>query len=131
LNYPRSAELNVEYQPLAQLVPFANNARTHSKHQIRQIAESIKVFGFTNPILLDCNNTIIAGHGRLQAAKLIGMSEVPTIRLERLTQDQIRAYIIADNRLAENAGWDKSILAIELHPAWRSMAAGETSHFVC
>ena len=78
------------------------------------IAESIKAFGFTNPILTDENNTIVAGHGRLSAAHLLGIDRVPTIRLEKLSEDQIRAYILADNKLAEKAGWDESILAIEL-----------------
>jgi len=93
---------------------YPQNARTHSKHQIRQIAESIKEFGFTNPVLVDRNNTIIAGHGRVRAAELLGMKEVPTVRLESLTEEQVRAYVLADNKLAENAGWDRSILAIEL-----------------
>jgi hypothetical protein len=106
--------LSISDQKIDQLKPFTQNARTHSKHQIRQIAESIRVFGFTNPVLVDSNNRIIAGHGRVEAAKLLGMDQVPTIRLEGLSEDQIRAYIIADNKLAENAGWDKSILAIEL-----------------
>lgn len=114
MHSPRSAELKIEYRPIAQLVPFARNARTHSKHQIRQIAESIKTFGFTNPVLIDERNTIIAGHGRVSAAKLLGIGSVPTIRLEHLSEDQIRAYVLADNKLAEQAGWDKSILAIEL-----------------
>ncbi|HTF70158.1 MAG TPA: ParB N-terminal domain-containing protein [Edaphobacter sp.] len=106
--------LKIIYRPLAELRAFSKNARTHSKHQIRQIAESVKEFGFTNPILIDSKDTIIAGHGRVMAAKLLGSVEVPTIRLEGLTPDQIRAYVIADNKLAENAGWDKSVLAIEL-----------------
>jgi hypothetical protein len=110
----RDATLSVEYVALSSLKPYSRNARTHSKHQVRQIAESIRVFGFTNPVLLDCNNRIIAGHGRVEAAKLLGMEQVPTIRLEGLSDEQIRAYIIADNKLAENAGWDRSILAIEL-----------------
>jgi DNA modification methylase len=96
------------------LTPYSSNARTHTKHQIRQIAESIRVFGFTNPVLVDATDRIIAGHGRVEAARILGMSQVPTIRLENLMDEQIRAYVIADNRLAENAGWDKSILAIEL-----------------
>jgi DNA modification methylase len=96
------------------LRPSTRNARLHTKHQVRQIAASLKAFGFTNPILLDNTGTIIAGHGRLEAAKLLGITEVPTILLENLTPNQIRAYAIADNKLAENAGWDKSILAIEL-----------------
>lgn len=106
--------LSVCHQALASLKPYPRNARTHSKHQIRQIAASIKEFGFTNPVLIDRENTIVAGHGRVEAAKLLGITEVPAIRLEGLTPDQIRAYIIADNRLAEKAGWDDSILAIEL-----------------
>jgi DNA modification methylase len=106
--------LSVINQPIAALTPYEANARTHTKHQIRQIAESIRVFGFLNPVLVDAKNRIIAGHGRVQAAKKIGMEQVPTIRIEGLSEEQIRAYIIADNKLAENAGWDKSILAIEL-----------------
>jgi hypothetical protein len=106
--------LTITYLPIAFLKPFASNARTHSKHQIRQIAASIRAFGFTTPILIDENNTIIAGHGRVAAAALNGMESVPTIRIEHLSPDQIRAYVLADNKLAENAGWDKSILAIEL-----------------
>jgi DNA modification methylase len=109
-----SRALSVEYKALIDLKPYSCNARTHTTHQIRQIAESIRVFGFTNPVLVDSNNRIIAGHGRVEAVKLLGMDRVPTIRLDQLSEDQIRAYIIADNKLAENAGWDKSILAIEL-----------------
>src|SRR5271169_5520759 len=108
------SELSIAYQPLCDVKNNPRNARTHSKHQIRQIADSIREFGFTNPVLLDTTNTIIAGHGRVAAAKLLGISKVPTIRLENLTPEQIRAYMLADNRLAEKAGWDKSILAIEL-----------------
>ena len=108
------SKLLVKHQPVSDLKKNVRNARTHSKYQIRQIAESIKMFGFTNPILVDQNNVIVAGHGRAEGAKLIGINEVPTIRLENLSPDQIRAYVIADNRLAEKAGWDKSILAIEL-----------------
>jgi DNA modification methylase len=106
--------LAVVYLPACALVPNPRNARTHSKHQIRQIAASINAFGFTNPVLIDSRNTIIAGHGRVEAAKLLGIDRVPTVRLEGLTQDQIRAYVIADNRIAEKAGWAKEILAIEL-----------------
>lgn len=97
----------------ASLSPYKNNARTHSKKQIRQIADSITRFGFTNPILIDGKDGLIAGHGRLAAAKLLGMQEVPTISLEHLNEDEKRAYIIADNQLAANAGWDKEMLAIE------------------
>ena len=105
--------LTVVYQPVGALTAFASNARTHSKQQICQIADSIRAFGFTNPILIDAENRIIAGHGRVEAAKLLGITEAPTIRLDDLGPDQIRAYVIADNRLAEKAGWDRSILAIE------------------
>jgi DNA modification methylase len=107
-------ELEVTYKPVGTLAVHPHNARTHSQHQIRQIAASIKAFGFTSPVLVDQNDTVIAGHGRVAAAKLLGMDQVPTIRLNGLTVDQVRAYVIADNRIAEKAGWDKSILAIEL-----------------
>ena len=106
--------LSVIYQARGALTPYKANPRTHTKRQIGQIAESIRVFGFTNPVLVDAENQIIAGHGRVEAAKLLGIEKVPTIRLDRLTKEQIRAYVIADNKLAENAGWDRSILAIEL-----------------
>jgi len=109
-----SPQLKVTYKPVCGLAGYPNNSRKHSQHQIRQIAASIKAFGFTNPVLIDQNDTVIAGHGRVAAAKLLGMDQVPTIRLESLSEDQVRAYVIADNRLAEKAGWDKSILAIEL-----------------
>jgi DNA modification methylase len=108
------SELSIVNQPVDSLAAYPSNARTHSKHQIRQIAASIKEFGFTNPVLIDRHNAIIAGHGRVEAAKLLGIDQVPTIRLDGLTEDQVRAYVIADNRLAEKAGWDKAILAIEL-----------------
>jgi len=95
------------------LVPYARNARTHSESQVVQIAASIKEFGFTNPILTDGENGIIAGHGRLLAAIKLGMAEVPVIELGHLTKAQKQAYIIADNKLALNAGWDGEMLAIE------------------
>lgn len=110
----RLHDLAVVNQSVASLSPYARNARTHTKEQIRQIADSIQAFGFTTPILVDKQNTIIAGHGRLRAAQLLGMTRVPTICLENLTEDQVRSYILADNKLAEKAGWDESILAIEL-----------------
>ena len=110
---PTEGAIVVVYQPVSTLVFYSHNARTHSNHQIRQLAHSITEFGFTNPILIDKNNTIIAGHGRLLAAEMLDMEQVPTIRLETLTEAQIRAYVLADNKLALNAGWDKSILAIE------------------
>jgi DNA methylase/ParB-like nuclease domain len=108
------SKLQITYRPVGELKDNPRNARTHSKPQIRQIANSITEFGFNNPVLLDAGNTIIAGHGRVAAAKLLGLSSVPTIRLLNLSPDEIRAYVIADNRLAEKAGWDRSILAIEL-----------------
>jgi DNA modification methylase len=111
---PTPKGLELTYQPVGALKANPHNSRTHSKRQVRQIADSMKAFGFTNPILLDERNTIIAGHGRVSAAKLLGITEVPTIRLVDLSADEIRAYVIADNRLAEKAGWDKAILAIEL-----------------
>ena len=96
------------------LKPYPRNARTHSNKQIGQIADSIKEFGFINPVLIDGDNQIIAGHGRVLAAQLIGMSEVPILRFDHLTEAQKRAYILADNKIAENAGWDFEVLAIEL-----------------
>jgi DNA modification methylase len=114
VNVVEYRELCVTYLPISAISANPRNSRSHSKRQIRQIADSIRTFGFTNPILVDQTNIIIAGHGRVAAAKLLGMLEVPTILLENLSPEQIRAYVIADNRLAEKAGWDKSILAIEL-----------------
>lgn len=105
---------NDELCPIDQLAPYANNARTHSKKQIRQIAESIKRFGFTNPVLISDDLTIIAGHGRVEAARSIGMREVPIRKLSHLSREEVRAYILADNKLAENAGWDRDLLAIEI-----------------
>lgn len=99
---------------VADLKPYPTNARTHKKSQLKQIAKSIETFGFTNPVLVDANGTIIAGHGRVEAAKMLGLTTVPTIRLDHLTPEQVKAYVIADNRLAEKAGWDKEILALEL-----------------
>ncbi|HEY5027835.1 MAG TPA: ParB/Srx family N-terminal domain-containing protein [Candidatus Angelobacter sp.] len=106
--------LEIVYRHVTDLVANPQNARTHSPKQIRQLEASIQEFGFVNPVIIDRKNKIMAGHGRLLAAKKIGIEKVPTIVLEDLTEDQIRAYILADNRLAEKAGWDKSILAIEL-----------------
>src|SRR5258705_8511122 len=106
--------LKITYKSPAQLKPRARNPRTHTKKQIQQIAASIKEFGFISPVLTDDADGIIAGHGRIEAAKLIGMSDVPTVRVDHLTPAQIRAYVIADNKLAENAGWDCALLALEL-----------------
>ena len=106
-------KLTIIHQRVDALTPYAQNARTHSKKQIRQIADSIKIFGWTNPVLVDSTGGVIAGHGRIEAAKLLGMEKVPTIRLEDLTEAEVRAYVIVDNKLAENAGWDRELLAIE------------------
>ncbi|HZT90301.1 MAG TPA: ParB/Srx family N-terminal domain-containing protein [Stellaceae bacterium] len=99
---------------VASLIPYANNSREHSPAQIGQIAASIKEFGFTNPVLVDADGGIIAGHGRVLAAQKIGIEEVPTIELKYLTEAQRRAYVIADNKLALNASWNDELLAIEL-----------------
>jgi DNA modification methylase len=104
----------LEYLPLASLAPYARNARTHSPAQITQLVASIKEFGFTNPVLIDAQGGIIAGHGRVLAAQQVGMVTVPCLRLGHLTETQKRAYIIADNKLALNAGWDMDLLAQEL-----------------
>lgn len=106
--------LNIEMIATELLIPYAKNSRTHSDEQVAQVAASIKEFGFTNPILIDSQNAIIAGHGRLKASQRLGLSEVPCIRLEHLTESQKRAYVIADNKLALNAGWDDELLALEL-----------------
>ncbi len=101
-------------RPVEALIPAARNARTHSDAQVAQIAASIREFGFTNPCLVDGEQGIIAGHGRVLAARNLGMTEVPTIELAYLTAAQRRAYIIADNKLAESAGWDADLLHLEL-----------------
>ena len=101
-------------RPIASLIPYARNARTHSDTQVAQIAASIREFGFTNPVLVDADGGVIAGHGRLLAARKLGMTEVPTLELAHLTPAQRRAYVLADNRLALSAGWDEDLLRIEL-----------------
>jgi DNA modification methylase len=106
--------LQIQTRPVSDLKPYVNNARVHSKKQVTQIARSIKNFGFNNPIVIDQDNTVLAGHGRLSAAIALGMTEVPTICLEHMTIAQKKAYILADNKLAEKAGWDSEILKIEL-----------------
>jgi DNA modification methylase len=108
-----STPLCLTTQPISSLKPNPRNARTHSRRQIDQIAESIRTFGFNNAILIDEDGMIIAGHGRLEAAKKLGLTEVPTVCLSHMSEAQKRAYILADNRLAEKAGWDEEILAIE------------------
>lgn len=106
--------LKIQYKPIESLAPYEKNARTHTEEQIKQIVESIKEFGWTNPILIDEKSGIIAGHARLGAAKLLGYIDVPCIDLTGLSDAQRRAYIIADNKLALNAGWDEKLLAMEL-----------------
>jgi DNA modification methylase len=105
--------LEIQYKSIDSLIPYANNARTHSPEQVQKIASSIKEFGFTSPILIDGDNGIIAGHGRLMASRLLNIDEVPTIQLDGLSDAQKRAYILADNRIALDSGWDNELLAIE------------------
>jgi DNA modification methylase len=106
-------DLRVQWRTASSLRPYGRNARTHSKKQIRQVAKSIETFGWTNPLLIDTQGGVIAGHARLDAAKLIGLTDVPTLLIDHLSETQKRAYIIADNKLAELAGWDEEILAAE------------------
>ena len=104
----------IELWPIEQLVPYSRNARTHSPDQIAQIVSSMSEFGFTNPILVDGESGIIAGHGRLEAAKVLNLSKVPVIQLDHLSEEQKRAYVIADNKIALNAGWDLDALNFEI-----------------
>lgn len=106
--------MQVEQVQVSKLIPYANNARTHSEAQVAQIAASIRAFGFNNPVLIDEESTIIAGHGRVLAAQALEMSDVPCIRLTHLTLSQRKAYIIADNKIALNSGWDEELLKLEL-----------------
>ena len=107
-------QLKIEYKPLKDLIPYARNARTHSEAQVKQLAASIREFNFCNPILISSGNDIVAGHGRALAAELLGMDLVPTITLGHLSDTQRRAYVLADNRLAENSGWDMEMLRAEI-----------------
>jgi ParB-like chromosome segregation protein Spo0J len=107
--------MQVQKYKVEDLIPYVNNSRTHSEEQVAQIAASIKEFGWTNPILVDGSKGIIAGHGRLQAARKLKLTEVPVIELTHLTETQKKALIIADNKLALNAGWDNELLTIELN----------------
>jgi DNA modification methylase len=107
-------EIEVKYRKVEDLIPYVNNSRKHSDEQVAQIASSIKEFGWTNPILIDGTNSIIAGHGRIMAARKLKMEEVPTIELSHLTDTQRKALVIADNKLALNADWDTTLLTIEL-----------------
>ena len=106
--------LKIEQRAIEALIPYARNSRTHSDEQVAQIAASIREFGFTNPVLVDDDGGIVAGHGRVMAARQIGMTAVPTINVGWLSEQQRRAYVIADNQLALNAGWDDEALAAEL-----------------
>ena len=107
-------KIEVVYKNIDELIPYINNSRTHSDAQVAQIAASIKEFGWTNPVLMDGDNGIIAGHGRVLAARKLGQTDIPTIELSHMTDTQKRAYIIADNKLALNAGWNEELLALEL-----------------
>jgi ParB-like chromosome segregation protein Spo0J len=109
-----SGSPRIEWTPIEAVRPNPKNARTHSKKQIRRIAASIRQFGFLNPLVVDDANVVLAGHGRLAAARLEGWSEVPVLRFGHLSEAQKRAYVIADNKIAEQAGWDREILALEL-----------------
>ncbi|MGY9049867.1 MAG: ParB/Srx family N-terminal domain-containing protein, partial [Rhodobacterales bacterium] len=106
--------MQIDMMPTARLVPYIRNARTHSADQVAQIAASMAEFGFTNPILIGEDDVIIAGHGRLMAAQSLGLTDVPVIVLDHLSEAQRRALILADNRIAENAGWDNAMLGSEL-----------------
>lgn len=110
----KSDKRTIEYVGTSSLTPYARNSRTHLPEQVKQIAASIREFGFTNPVLIDDEGTIIAGHGRVLAAQHLQLAEVPCIRLGYLTETQRRAYVIADNKLALNAGWDEELLKLEL-----------------
>ena len=107
-------KLQVAYWPVEKLIPFARNPRTHSDAQVAQIAASIQAFGWTNPILVDPDGILVAGHARAEAGRKLGMAEVPVIVLSGLSEAQRRALVIADNQLALNAGWDEELLRLEL-----------------
>lgn len=115
-------KLKIEYKPTADLIPYARNSRTHSDAQINQIASSIREFGFRVPVLVTKDNTIIAGHGRVLAALKLGMDEVPTIDGSDMDDIQRRMYVIADNKIALNAGWDEEVLMLEIEDL-RSLGA--------
>lgn len=110
----KKQNLEIKYLPVVDLIPYARNSRTHTPEQVAQIASSIKEFGFTNPVLIDSEKGIIAGHGRVMGAQKLGLKEVPTIEVTGWTDAQKRAYIIADNKLALNAGWDNDLLKLEI-----------------
>src|SRR5690606_7318307 len=112
--FPTPMTLHIQHRPLEALIPYARNARTHSDAQVAQIAASIREFGFNNPVLLDGENGSNAGHGLLLAARKLGRDSVPVIELAHLSETQRRAFILADNKLGLNAGWDDELLSIEL-----------------
>jgi len=115
-----TADLQILHLPIDELVPYARNSRTHSEEQVEQIAASITEFGFTNPVLIDSEGGIIAGHGRVMAARKLGLLEVPCLELAHLTDAQKRAYVIADNKLATNADWNSHLLALEVRELMES-----------
>lgn len=119
----------IEHLPVEDLLPYARNSRTHSDSQVAQIAASIREFGFTNPVLVRDDGTIVAGHGRVMAARQLGLERAPCIRMSHLTEAQARAYVIADNQLALNAGWDEEILASELRALMEDGCDGELLGF--
>lgn len=106
--------LKVEYRPTSSLIPYVGNARTHTDAQVEQIARSITEFGFVNPVLIDARNVIIAGHGRVMAAMRLKLDEVPVIQISNLSERQVKALVLADNKIASNAGWDMAKLADEI-----------------
>lgn len=110
----KKSQPTIEQIKVDDLIPYATNSRTHSAEQVAQIAASMVEFGWTNPVLIDTRGTIVAGHGRVMAARKLGMDTIPCIRLGHLTPAQVRAYVIADNKLALNAGWDDAMLKAEL-----------------
>ena len=110
-------ELNIVYKPIKELKPYKKNAKKHSKEQVEQIANSIKEFGFTQPVIIDKHNSVVAGHGRILGAKKAGLKQVPTVCLEELTEEQIKAYRLVDNKLNESE-WDNVLLNTELQELW-------------
>lgn len=110
-------ELNIVYKTIKELKPYKKNAKKHNKEQVEQIANSIKEFGFTQPVIIDKNNCVVAGHGRILGAKKAGLKQVPTVTLEDLTEEQIKAYRLVDNKLNESE-WDKELLNTELQELW-------------
>lgn len=110
-------ELNIVYKPIKELKPYKKNAKKHSKEQVEQIANSIKEFGFTQPVIIDKHNSVVAGHGRILGAKKAGLKQVPTVCLEDLTEEQIKAYRLVDNKLNESE-WDSELLNTELQELW-------------